>query len=516
MAKLIQPQADPRKVIRGAEYVRMSTDQQKYSILNQSALIQTFAKANQIEIVATYADPGKSGLTMRSRPGLSKLLSDIVGGKANFEVVLVYDISRWGRFQDADESAHYEFLCRRAGIRVMYCAEQFGPEGQPLASVLKALKRAMAGEFSRELSTKTALGKARIASLGFRTGGIPGCGLRRRVLQGGSTHGVFLHEGDRKNLQSDRVTLVPGPAEEIALVHRIYREYIYLRKLERQIAADLNADGHTFAGRAWTRYLVQSILTNEKYIGISVSGRTVRRLTAPAIRIPCDQWVRFEGAFTPLVSSEVFQAAARVRRFNADRCFSDEELLESLRVILKREGRLSVALVAAEPGLPPMSTFAYHFGSISRAYEKLGFTMLPRHRYHDVDRALVKTKTEQGELLLQMLQARGIECSMSRNVIGFKTQLTIEVLMCRHQEPMAYRCSGWRIAHRRNSGSSHILALRMALGNQAMQDFLLLPRSEVAGLPHFLRANCDEQLARFRYADLSNVGAAIAEIASGF
>jgi hypothetical protein len=31
--------------------------------------------------------------------------------------------SRWGRFQDADESAHYEFLCKSAGIPVHYCAE---------------------------------------------------------------------------------------------------------------------------------------------------------------------------------------------------------------------------------------------------------------------------------------------------------------------------------------------------------------------------------------------------------
>jgi DNA invertase Pin-like site-specific DNA recombinase len=37
--------------------------------------------------------------------------------------VLVYDVSRWGRFQDIDESAHYEFVCKQAGIKVAYCAE---------------------------------------------------------------------------------------------------------------------------------------------------------------------------------------------------------------------------------------------------------------------------------------------------------------------------------------------------------------------------------------------------------
>ncbi|MEO6246527.1 MAG: hypothetical protein ABIQ12_13930 [Opitutaceae bacterium] len=27
-----------------------------------------------------------------------------------------YDVSRWGRFQDADESGYYEYICKRAGI----------------------------------------------------------------------------------------------------------------------------------------------------------------------------------------------------------------------------------------------------------------------------------------------------------------------------------------------------------------------------------------------------------------
>lgn len=42
----------------------------------------------------------------------------------------VYDVSRGGRFQDTDESAHYEFLCRRAEIAVPYCAEQFENDGR--------------------------------------------------------------------------------------------------------------------------------------------------------------------------------------------------------------------------------------------------------------------------------------------------------------------------------------------------------------------------------------------------
>ena len=50
-------------------------------------------------------DAGKSGLNIRGRNGLTRLIDDVEAGDPGFEVILVYDISRWGRFQDADESA---------------------------------------------------------------------------------------------------------------------------------------------------------------------------------------------------------------------------------------------------------------------------------------------------------------------------------------------------------------------------------------------------------------------------
>jgi hypothetical protein len=69
-----------------------------------------------------------------------------------------------GRFQDTDEAAHNEFVCKSAGIPVHYCAETFGNDGSLPSSIMKALKRAMAGEYSRELSVKVFAGQKRPAS----------------------------------------------------------------------------------------------------------------------------------------------------------------------------------------------------------------------------------------------------------------------------------------------------------------------------------------------------------------
>lgn len=56
-----------------------------------------------------------------------------------------------GKFQAADENAYYEFLCRRAEIDVVYCAEPFADDDSPMAAILKSLKRLMASEYSSEL-----------------------------------------------------------------------------------------------------------------------------------------------------------------------------------------------------------------------------------------------------------------------------------------------------------------------------------------------------------------------------
>ena len=95
-----------KSVFKAAQYVRMSTEHQQYSTQNQADKIQEYADKRGIEIVKTYADEGKSGLSIGGRAALQRLISDVEAGVAEFNVILVYDVSRWGRFQDADESAY--------------------------------------------------------------------------------------------------------------------------------------------------------------------------------------------------------------------------------------------------------------------------------------------------------------------------------------------------------------------------------------------------------------------------
>jgi DNA invertase Pin-like site-specific DNA recombinase len=98
----------------------MSAEHQQYSPDNQLDVIGQYAASHSMEIVRVYSDHGRSGLNIAGREGLDQLMSDVENKLANFSALLVYDVSRWGRFQDVDEAAYYEYVLKRAGIRVQY------------------------------------------------------------------------------------------------------------------------------------------------------------------------------------------------------------------------------------------------------------------------------------------------------------------------------------------------------------------------------------------------------------
>lgn len=100
----------PEVDVPAVAYVRMSTDHQKYSTENQLDVIRGYADARGLKILRVFEDAGRSGLRLDGREALQNLIGEVRSGKADFKAILVYDVSRWGRFQDADEGAYHEQL----------------------------------------------------------------------------------------------------------------------------------------------------------------------------------------------------------------------------------------------------------------------------------------------------------------------------------------------------------------------------------------------------------------------
>jgi DNA invertase Pin-like site-specific DNA recombinase len=463
----------------------MSTDNQKYSIQNQSDAIAAYAGVHDLRIVRTYADDGRSGLRFDSRDALKTLISDVRNGHADFESILVYDVSRWGRFQDADESAYYEFICKEAGIQVHYCAELFENDGSLASTILKSMKRAMAGEYSRELSAKVFTGQCRIVTLGFFRGGNANYGLRREMVDENGTSKAILQRGQRKSLQTDRVILRPGPPAEIKLVKRIFSSFAIQKKLGTEIANELNSERITSPyGKHWSVATIHEMLQNESYLGHSVFNRSSFKLQQLHVRNPPDMWIRRNNAFKAIIAPELFAKVQKILSQRRQR-MTDQDALDRLCALWRRKGNLSEEIIKASRRVPSASTYIHRFGSIAAAYERIGFRPKPRYRYAESKAKVVAVIGSVAELIIRNVEKHGGRAAFCKQThrITIDQGLTVSVRIGWSYAFGAVRrwqLRGHAFATPRIDVTADLaLVIRMAVSNANIQEYYLLPSAQL-------------------------------------
>ncbi len=424
--------------IPAAQYLRMSTEDQQYSIANQKARIREYAQNKGFNIIKNYEDPGKSGVVIKHRKGLSALLKDVVGGEAKFRAILVYDVSRWGRFQNPDEAAHYEFLCASSGIPLHYCAEQFSNDGTASSSILKALKRSMAAEFSRELGEKVVRGKTRLAQIGFWMGGPPGYGYRRRMVSAEGKLKEVLTPGQQKSLKTDRITLILGPRKEVETVRMIF-SMAAEGKSCTDIVRALNLKNILINGKQWNDVTVLDFLNNPKYTGANVWNRRTQRLDTPQRRVEPEFWIGKALAFPPIVDQQTFDRAQATIQKMRDAHWSAEKILNKMRRLLKAKGRLSETVILNAQGAPSLTTIRNYFGTRKHLYDVLNYKPEPFHVYR-VDQARRSTRLRR--MLCDQLTAlfpENVEILLTRrgarSLLRIDDTFMVSILFCRYERP---------------------------------------------------------------------------------
>lgn len=454
----------------------MSTDHQKYSTENQLDTIRKYAEQRGYSIVRVFEDSGRSGLTMDGRDGLKSLMLEVESGNATFQAILVYDVSRWGRFQDADEGAYHEHICSRAGIRVHYCGEQFDNDGSIGSILLKNVKRVMAGEYSRELSVKVFAGQCRNIERGFRQGGPAGFGLRRLLIDEDKNPKGELGRGDRKSLQTDRVVLIPGPPDEIEHVHSIYSMFVEEGKPEREIALALNQRGIlSDLGRSWTRASIHQILTNEKYIGNNIFNRISYKLKQRRVVNRRDTWVRADGVFPSIVDRALFERARAIIDQRGNH-YSDEELLSLLQTVLAEEGSLSGLIIDEREGMPSSSIYRSRFGSLLRAYSLIGYAPDRDYRYIEINRHIRESFPGLlAEIVAGLENAGGsvIRDPVSQ-LLSINQEFTASIVLARSFETPTGALR-WRIQFDTGLAPDVTIAVRLDRSNEQPLDYYILP-----------------------------------------
>jgi DNA invertase Pin-like site-specific DNA recombinase len=498
-AKLLEP------VKRAAAYVRMSTDHQKYSTTNQLAAIQEYAAGHSLMVCRTYADEGISGLNIKNRPGLRKLISDILRGTADFDMVLVYDITRWGRFQDIDDSAFYEVLCRRNGVDIVYCAEAFQNDRSPLTAVIKAIRRAEAANFSRDLSAKVFNGQCNLARRGYSQGGPAPYGLSNVVVRddGKPLRRVTRH---KKRLDGYHVELVPGPKDEVRTVREIFRRYVKLGETTGQIAAFLNSRGiPTRFGRQWRSYYIGNMYLEEKYIGTAIYNRVCSKLLGKCRLNDPSEWIRKPNAFPAIIRPSIFEKA-RIRRQEEMRFQSDDEILVKLRRFISKHRRVTHAAMQKSGNGNLSYQCVRRFGSLLNAFDLIGHRWTSQSAYWQSRMQKNQIREEALDKIGRTLGNTGIEVFTS--TYG---RFWVADQPCYFEASRTKRDTETWLNHcKYNHRNMIYVVARMNKDGKTIRDYYVVPRVAIATMPVTLHIKNRADVDAYRATNIEEVAQLIA------
>jgi len=488
-----------------ATYVRMSTDHQRYSIAHQELALAAYAASTNLHILRSYVDSGRSGLGIKNRPALNRLLDDVQKPNCPFGVLLIYDISRWGRFQVADEGAYYEQLCLRHNVNVVYCQEPFVNDGGSLGMLVKCIKRLMAAEYSRELSDKVWRAQRNLAARGLHQGGPANFGLRRALLGSDGKVKTVLQQGQQKSLQGERIVLIPGPKRELALIRSIYRSFVTRGLNERQIMDELISRGVPPPSKiGWRVHQIRAILSNSRYIGRLIYNQTSGKLLSPNRPNPEADWVIFEDAFAPIVPKKQFEAASNILR--ARRCeLSDEEMLKLLRELAQAAGPLRARDINSRNDMPKSWVYGRRFGSLLKAYALAGVSGSRNFDYVRINHSAAHARSDIAQDIVAAIESSGSQARghMGHNKIFVDGEwsFSITAVRCYKLHNGHFR---WRVQFNLLNESDIYVVACMGYHSHNVETYFLLPRQRVLrGHQIRLGDQNDAETERHRLLELS-------------
>ncbi|MGH2568925.1 MAG: recombinase family protein, partial [Bacteroidota bacterium] len=321
----MSPQRKPDQVKIAVGYCRCSTDEQgATSIPQQKEEIERWAIANDFKIVEWFCDEGKSGTSFQARPGFMELVRR-VENDPDFEYVLVYDESRWGRALNPRENSYWKVHFERHDVKVRVIHSN-SKNGDDIGSyVVEVVESAEASEYSKKLSRAIRRGMLSSQQGIYSRGGTAPYGYKRIAIDLKTGEKRVMRDGMRSVPKQEKVVWELGDELEINTVRRIFEMrgngvgYV-------GIADILNTEGIPCAKRGrwrnkdqkWTGVTVLGIIQNPAYIGDRVYNRlSFSKILAKEKGLKFQakwfndksQWIVVPNAHPAIVTRKLFEKA---------------------------------------------------------------------------------------------------------------------------------------------------------------------------------------------------------------
>jgi DNA invertase Pin-like site-specific DNA recombinase len=241
------------KRLNSCGYARVSSDkdEQESSFERQCEYYESYIKRRpDLNYVGLYADPACSGTRAEKRPKFMKMIEDCRAGL--IDKIFVKSVARFAR--NTEQALHYIKELKELGVSIFFETEGIDtltPGGEILLTILAG----MAEQESRTISKNICWA------------------YEKKFAAGGITMPTKFFLGYTRDKDKN---IVVNPREAV-IVQRIYKEYLGGYPTNA-IAAHLQEEGiQTPGGKTcWTRVSILKILTNLRYTGNCIMGKTYK------------------------------------------------------------------------------------------------------------------------------------------------------------------------------------------------------------------------------------------------
>jgi len=294
-----------------AKYLRISEEDidldgiekfESNSIRNQRALLDEFIKKTPefsgCDVIECL-DDGKSG-TNFSRAGAQRIIELAKNGK--IQCILVKDISRWGRsYLEVGDFLEQKFPA--FGVRFISLGDMYDSAklGNATGGIDMAFRGLIAHLYSQDLSDKVRSGKNAAAKNGKIVTTYPTYGYDKDT----NDYHKFVINPDESAVVKRIYNLAEQGASVASIVRKLNADNVPTIQTSKQQKGNGAKWGR---GDCWGRWIVNSILRDEKYTGKWIWGKTrvaelggKKRLSAPR-----SEWIIVEGAIPAIITEEQF------------------------------------------------------------------------------------------------------------------------------------------------------------------------------------------------------------------
>ena len=246
-----------------------------------------------------------------------------------------------------------------------------------------------------------------------------------------------------------------------------------------EIARNLNRQDIPYlGGRKWTPSSIGRTLRNSTYLGCSTWRKTTCRLHTPPVPVPAEQWVVKPNAFSPIIDQKTFDRVQTTLKKRLEK-WADEEMLEILRRLLRRKGRLTEKIIFNAPNTPGNSTYHHHFGGFANIFRLIGYDPPPGN-FLRVERREVTVQLR-SQILSQIAELFPQKVTTvhlpghSRVMVQFDNAIRLSVILCRSRR-MRRGTLGWVLNPVSSEREYMTLICRLNRKNDGVHSFLLFDR----------------------------------------